>query len=306
MKPRAGASGFTLVELIVVIVLSGIVAAFVARNIARPLLGFVDVSRRAELVDTGDTAISRIIRESRLALPNSIRVQGGVALEFLRTRSGGRYRRLDIPGGGENPLDFVAPDTSFDVLGQLNNFGVICAATTANCGASVASTTACMASTAQDCLVIYNTGQPADCSLLAAGRSNAYCGDNVAGIDIADTATATMTFAFDSATENFPLPSPNQRFHVVDTPVTYLCNLGTAQLLRFDGYPIAATQPTIAAPPATVGRVVADKITGCEFVYDPGNSSRAAILSVRLTLADSDALSESITLFQQAHVPNVP
>ena len=304
--------GFTLIEMIVVMVISGIIATFVAQNISRPIEGFIDTSRRAALVDAGDTALRRVVREARLALPNSVRISGGVALEFLRTRSGGRYRaRIDpgVPPGASDILDFTSapliPDTSFDVLGALRNFGQICAGTSPSCGGGAASTVACMAGTAIDCLVVYNTGQPADCSLLASGRTNAYCGDNVAGMDTADALNSKIDFIFSGGGGVFPLASPNQRFHIVDTPVSYICNLIAGTLTRYDGYPITPTQPTLASPPPA-GHVLANNLTACEFDYNPGSASRAALLSVRLQLADSDAPNEQINLFQQAHVPNVP
>ena len=45
--------GFTLVELVVVIVLSTIVISFMAMFIAGPVRGYTDQVRRAELVDLG-------------------------------------------------------------------------------------------------------------------------------------------------------------------------------------------------------------------------------------------------------------
>ncbi len=304
MNGRCHVAGFTLIEMIVVMAISAIIAAFVARNVAQPIQGFVDTARRAALVDVGDTAISRVVRETRLALPNSVRVSGGVALEFLRTRSGGRYRARIDPGMASDILDFTVADTAFDVLGALKNFGQICAATSPSCGGGAASTAACMAGTAIDCLVVYNTGQPADCTALVSGRTNAYCGDNVAGIDVVDVANARLEFVNDSGA--FPLPSPNQRFHIVDTPVSFICDLGAATLTRYAGYAIAAVQPTAAMPPATTGRVLARDVVACEFRYDPGNASRTALLAVRLTLADGEAPGERINLYQQAHVPNIP
>ena len=53
---------------------------------------------RAALVSVADSALQRITRGIRLALPNSIRISGSSgALEFLRIRTGGRYR-VDTPG----------------------------------------------------------------------------------------------------------------------------------------------------------------------------------------------------------------
>ena len=297
--------GFRLIELIAVIVISGIIAAFAGLNISRPIQGFADTARRGGLVDEADTALNRITREVRLALPNSVRIDGGLALEFLRTRSGGRYRALIDPGMGSNPLDFPPVDSEFDVLGRLNEFGQICAGGSPNCGGvTPTSTAACMAGTAIDCLVIFNTGQPADCALPVVGKTNAYCAENVAGIEIADPVLRTIRFVHDLGA--FPFPSPNQRFHVIDTPVSYICNLGSGTLTRYDGYPIVAVQPTVAAPPPVTGRVLAENLVACNIEYDAGTATRAALVSVTLTLRDSAAPNENMRLFQQTHVPNIP
>ena len=104
---RMHARGFTLIELVVVILLTAAVAALAGRNVTGPVLGFVDTSRRAALVDAGHTAITRITREVRLALPNSVRIDGGNSLEFLRTRTGGRYRVAADPALPlSDPLEF--------------------------------------------------------------------------------------------------------------------------------------------------------------------------------------------------------
>src|SRR5476651_2446945 len=77
--------GFTLLEMIVVMVIMGIIGAMVAVFMAKPVASYVDSARRAELSDIADTALRRIVRDLRLALPNSVRVitVGGVTyLEF--------------------------------------------------------------------------------------------------------------------------------------------------------------------------------------------------------------------------------
>src|SRR5690606_31515089 len=95
--------GFTLVEMIVVIVITGIIAAAVAVFIRAPAQGYVDLVARAELADEADTAVRRISREVRRALPNSVRVPNdGSYVEFLLTSTGGRYMTdTDDPSLGD-------------------------------------------------------------------------------------------------------------------------------------------------------------------------------------------------------------
>src|SRR5918911_2643011 len=94
-KRRAAQGGVTLIELIIVIAITAIIASGVAVFISRPMESYVDSARRAELTDIADTALRRLTRDLRTALPNSIRITqvGGVYyLEYLQTSGGGRYR----------------------------------------------------------------------------------------------------------------------------------------------------------------------------------------------------------------------
>src|SRR5688572_6517746 len=87
-------SRLTLIELAIVIALVGILAAIIVQ-LVQPVRSYIDSSRRAALSDTADTALRRIGRDVRLALPNSVRVAtDGTThyLEFLLVRTGGRYR----------------------------------------------------------------------------------------------------------------------------------------------------------------------------------------------------------------------
>jgi len=108
--------GATLVELVVVMVLLGIIAAVAALALNDPIRAYRDANRRAELVDIADTALRRVARDVRLALPNSLRVTGA-NLELLLTRTGGRYRAQTDGSGQGDALEFAGADTQFDVLG---------------------------------------------------------------------------------------------------------------------------------------------------------------------------------------------
>ena len=111
--------GFTLVEPVVVIVITGIISAIVAVFIRAPVEGYVDSVARAELTDAADTALRRIARDVNAALPNSLRQGPGAAcIEFLPTVGGGRYRVALSSGGAGDILDFSQNDQTFDVLAQ--------------------------------------------------------------------------------------------------------------------------------------------------------------------------------------------
>src|ERR1700741_2080508 len=118
MRAPARQFGFTLIELVVTLVISAIVVSFVATFISGPVQGVTHQARRARLVDAADSALERMGRDVRRALPNSVRTTsaGGVtALELLSTVDGARYR-AQPPGTAAQILDFAAQDGSFNVL----------------------------------------------------------------------------------------------------------------------------------------------------------------------------------------------
>src|SRR3990172_12597807 len=106
--------GFTLVEAVMVIVLTGIIAAVVAVFIQGPIQGYFDTARRSQSSDVADFALRRVARDLQTALPNSMRSTdaNNYFLEFLPVRSAGRYRAA---GDGGDALDTSAADTAFTV-----------------------------------------------------------------------------------------------------------------------------------------------------------------------------------------------
>ena len=275
--PRSS-KGFTLVEMIMVIVITGIIGGMVAMFIRAPMQGYVDSARRAEMTDIADTALRRMSRDLRLALPNSVRVSpSGTYLEFIPTTGGGRYRTA-LPG---DPLNFAAADPSFDVLGP---------AVTMQVG---------------DQVVVYNLGIPGADAYAGTSR-RAYAGG----------AATTNNIGLNLAGGPFPFESPGNRFQVVATPVTYVCAPvagGGGTLTRYWGYALQAAQPVNAAAAPLVGAASAVLAThvglvvgagGCSFSYNPNVvAQRTGVLTMQLTLTDNN---ESITLHNATHVSNEP
>ncbi len=262
---RTYSAGFSLVELVTVIVLVGILAAIGGAFISRPIEGYVALSRRAELVDTADGALRRMQRDIREALPNSVR-ESGTTLELLHTSDGGRYRAQ----GPGDILDFSDPaDTGFDILGALN--------------ASPA---------AGSWLVIYNLSDQA-----ATGNAYQANADNRFAVDSGASTVNHLQFLPKAPPAAFPQPSPYQRFFLVDTPVSYVCDTTAKTLTRYDGYAIAP------APVLGAGDLVARNVTGCSFSYQAGTSQRAGLVTLKLTIEED---SEKVQLLQQVHVVNSP
>lgn len=286
-------SGFTLIEMIVVMVLMGIMSAFGMGLITLPVRALVDQSRRAELVDLADNALRQMSRELRQALPNSVRITSSgsrVGLEYLHTISGGRFRANFESDGSGDPLENLSAD-SFDVLGQLLASGSI------NYSGTVGQAE-CL-SGGSDCLVIYNTGT-------SGSDYNAYNGDNIATIS---NIVANQISYNNGAGWSFPFsipPTSEQRFFVVNTPVSYVCDTASNVLWRYSNYDISSSQPiSSAAFAAATANRMALKVVNCDFSYNSGAGSRHGLATLRMTLRDADS-GEQVALLHQVHVVNVP
>lgn len=196
--------GFTLIEAVIAITITGIIAAMVAVFIARPIEGYVDTVRRAGLTDAADLTLKRMALEIRTAVPNSLYLASSSELEFIPARTGGRYC-TDTDSGCTNPLSFSTASDSFDILGP---------AITVSTG---------------DQIVIYNTGQT---------ELDAYAGLNRRTISTA--AGTVSTLAFSGAA--FTYASPSNRFQLVPStgPVKFKCSGG--QLRRFENYGYTHTE----------------------------------------------------------------
>ena len=291
--------GFTLIEMIVVIVITGIIAGIVAIFIKAPVQGYVDSARRAELTDIADTAVRRLARDVRIAVPNSVRIAGCGSVrcvEFLPTRDGGRYRASPAGGGTgcngyagntkQAALSFDAADTCFEIIGTTITFAA---------GDQIV-----IGSTQSDGNIPYQLPTSATSvrrSLAAAGVGSSQVVKMDSTIKLPDSAEL-----------------PSQRFDVVDgaqQAVTYACegtlgalndnNNGQASLVKHWGYGFNAAQVAPGSLGGTIA-ILADKVSNCVITYDVPNQ-RFGLLAVRLTITEAN---ESVTLYNEIHVNNAP
>jgi len=299
MAERAHSSGFTLVELITVLVIVGIMTSFLALLVIQPFRAADDITQRARLTDQADLVVGLVRREVRTALPNSVRVESDgdrTAVEFVPTEQGGRYRRRNDPGNPSDRLNRARDNDTFDVLGRLPDIGAI--KDTGTGGIDCATDD-------RDCMNIFNTGQT---------DNNVYAGDNIAeivgvnnpgGPDFTDDQLVFDDNGTDTPT--FANHSPQQRFFVFRDVVSFVCDTGSNELLRYSTYGLMNNQPvTDSEFDSTVNvdsNLVADDLSTCNFSYNPGAATRQGLLQIEIGLTRNN---ETVELFGQVHVVNVP
>lgn len=280
-------AGFTLVEMIVAIVVTGILVGISSMFIRNQITSYTDLARRTEMADTADGALRRMARDIQRALPNSPRTLGAACVEFVPTKTGGRYRAEAL--SGTDFLDFTAADTSFNMYGPLSALP----------GQAIA---------VGDLISIYNLG--------IAG-ADVYAQDNTAAVTAPAPAYSAVTgeTTITIASKLFPLASASNRFHVIpagEQVVGYLCagvgtnadGDGTGTLFRYvTTLPSLAPVPP-ACPAAPAGAaVLATNVSACNFVYTPGVLQRSALVSLSLAIQRA---SENVTLYHQINVVNTP
>lgn len=301
MKPRSNAphrqNGFTLLELVIVIVITSVIAVTVALVVRPSVAAYNAVKGRAELIDQADLALRRIVKDVRMAVPNSIRAPTSQCFEVIPASTGGRYRMApdtanDSPSGCATPtgtcaapLDTTQSTTQFDSFSTLSPLPV-----------------------AGDFVVVNNQN-----------GNDVYEGLNRSAITAISTpAVSQGKHRLSINAIQFSQGYDGGRFLVVPNAqkaVFYVCagtdsgNLdangdGKGSLYRLKNYGFNATSPT-ACPSVAGADVLATKVKSCTFVYNPnqGATQQSGFLMMDIEIARN---SETAHLVMGAHVSNVP
>ena len=207
-RPR----GFTLIEMVIAILISGIIAVGVVTYIGDTINGFVSSGDRNKLASSGRVVVDRIAMELHNALPNSIRVtaaqpNGDQCMEFIPFLGASSYQSAPFTGLGGTTITTV--DFNPALL---------------------------MASGADDYAVIYpiNTADLYDLD----NRSAMSPLDSIVDTGGAD---GIVTITLD-ATHRFPRRSPVDRIYVAQQSVSF-CVVGNL-LYRYSNYGVELTQCT--------------------------------------------------------------
>ncbi len=272
--------GFTLVEMVTVIVLLGIIAVVLAPFIANAIQAWHDGKARAELVARGHLALERLAREVRLAVPNSLETLGaGQGIQFVRSRAGGRYiERFDNFGTA-----FTRMNRRFRKNATLANGLYVMGG-----GLSVS---------AGDILVIGNTSPAA----LKVFPGN--------GPAVALTGVTATTSATDGTNQGHILGFANHRF-LVDSPGRHFAIADQTVEVGLTGNTLrwhtaaGLTNYDANADWGASDPVLVDGVSAVSFTYAPGTPAATGVLRIDLTLA-TDA-GNGIRLYHEVHVRNTP
>lgn len=287
--------GFTLAELVIVIAITGVIAAALVIFLVPTVNAYFDTRRRADLANQADVALRRMGRDIRMAVPNSIRSPNNQCFELVPTTTGGRYRMAPntavdptancaVPANCSATLDTSQPSTGFDVLSPLSVTPAV-----------------------GDWVVIGNQ----DANEIYTGATRAA----ITGVSTPNSAFGLHRLAFNS--HQFPVGYEGARFSVVAhnggaQAVFYICDNaggvdangnGTGTLYRL-ARPFTSAYPA-SCPAITGGAVLATNVRSCSFVYSPstGSTQQRGFVWMQIDLAQRN---ETVSLSYGAHVDNVP
>jgi MSHA biogenesis protein MshO len=271
-------SGFSLMEMVMVIVILGILAGVLVPMIMESMNAYEDTKQRSRLVGKGRLALERIAREVRHAVPNSLStVGGGSGIEFLRARAGGRYvEHKDNFGTAFSsiPRRFQknANKTELYKVGTELSFS------------------------AGDMLVIGNTA-PSD---LVVGSPSSI---------VPLTGIAATTAALDGTPNGqvlqfggnrFPYDSPGKHFFIADDVV----EVGlTGSTLYWHEGAFSASLYDQSQDWNSTDPVLVEEVSNLAFRYTPGNTASTGLLQIELSLDYGD---ETIDLYHEVHIRNTP
>ena len=245
VAPSKIAQGFTLIELIAVLVILGIVASIGTTFLVTTLDMYNSTSERVALIQRGRVTIEQMTRYLRDAVPNSVRVSStGKCVEFLPAVSGGNYiATLPDSANGAAAINSTTTGAFYITSGSARYFLV---------GGLSSSD-------------IYTSATPSARVAIASLTGTPYTG---------------VTF---SASRTFLRNSVNKRFYIADYPMRF-CLAGT-QLLRYSNYGFSTASLGDSDPGGSADVMAdAINVTSSSFALSAGSEDRNTSVAMTLAL----------------------
>jgi MSHA biogenesis protein MshO len=118
--------GFTLIELVMVLVVLAIVSVGITRFIRSSTQIFIDTSERERLLREGSFAVERLNREIADAVPNSVRLTGNAGvhcLQFVPIKWSTFYLSVPLTPTADREMDVIEMQ---DINGNVFNINRRC------------------------------------------------------------------------------------------------------------------------------------------------------------------------------------
>lgn len=271
--------GFTLVEIVVTMLISVIMALGMVTFISDTVDGVLSSGNRNKLTSSGRTVVDRLALELHNAVPNSIRATAATAsgdqcLEYIPFVAASNYVNAPFTGSGGDEFEVVDFNPALAYVSPAGVQAVIYP---------------------DDTSELYTGGTPGP-------RSLVYAITDTGGAD------GKVTVYLDS-THRFSRRSPVDRIYIANEPVSF-CLEGN-NLYRYQDYGFQATQcdtDTAACLPTTVPdrQLISDTIdnTGLTaFTILPATLRRNAIISMTFNFTSEG---DVVRLKHEVMMRNVP
>lgn len=258
--------GFSLIELVAVIVLLGIIAISTTQFISQGVGVYVDTVRRDNLQQQSRFAIERISRELANALPGSVRVDSDATtqcLEFVPIKDASTYLNTITGVGALTSLDIV--DVGYSYV-------------------------------AGDSLAVYTL----DNSRVYSVSSNVVALTGEAAGPQANT--RSLNFASTTFTEE----SPSQRVYMISTPVSFCAQDNRLTRHADYGFSATQSLPPNNGVLVAQHLRIDDSGVYTVFDYVPDSLQRAAVVNMDFRFFDSSESDEWLRLLREVSIRNTP
>lgn len=247
--------GFTLVELVVVLVVVAALGVGITNFIGRSVQGVSDTAERQKLAQIAWIVSEKLSRSLRDALPNSVRLNAsGSCIEFIPTLAGSDY--LSVP--------VAASAVGFEAI-PFSNYG------------------AAQLNTSLDRVAVF----PSAIAGLYNLSARAVISPTISAINSGSTPGALQLVL--SGAHQFLADSPVRRLYIVQNPQMYCFEGSRLNLYRDYGY--RSAMPTTSG---LASSVIATDIVQGRFEYNAGTLARTGLINVLFEVSEGGSAAQAV------------